>query len=165
MLKLLYDSSNSGVVPVGLGARDTLRLEKGYLLSGQDFYWPGLGDIDSHENLVRNTLETQVPFGLDLNHDFIGKKAMLEKNSNEKFWGLKYEGRGPSPRLGHVVYETDDLNSNKLGIITSGAPSPSLENKGIAMGYFSDVELGQIVYVAASKRKLVAAKVITPPFI
>ncbi len=163
--KLLEDTSNSGVVPVGLGARDTLRLEKGYLLSGQDFYWPGLGDIDSHENLVRNTLETQVPFGLDLDHDFIGKKAMLEKNSNEKFWGLKYEGRGPSPRLGHVVYENDDLNSNKLGIITSGAPSPSLENKGIAMGYFSDVELGQIVYVAASKRKLVAAKVITPPFI
>ena len=64
-----------------------------------------------------------------------------------------------------MVYETDDLNSNKLGKITSGAPSPSLENKGIAMGYFSDVELGQIVYVAASKRKLVAAKVTTPPFI
>ena len=33
------------------------------------------------------------------------------------------------------------------------------------MGYFSDVELGQIVYVAASKRKLVPAKVIVPPFI
>ncbi|MBJ99559.1 MAG: glycine cleavage system protein T [Euryarchaeota archaeon] len=164
-IELLKDHDDSGVVPVGLGARDTLRLEKGYLLSGQDFYWPGLGDIESHKNLVRNTMETQVPFGLDLDHDFVGKKAMLEKESQERLWGLKYEGRGPSPRLGHIVYMDDDLDSKILGIITSGAPSPSLENKGIAMGYFSDVESGQIVYVAASKRKLVAAKVIVPPFI
>jgi len=33
-----------GISPVGLGARDTLRMEKGFLLSGQDFHWPGLGD-------------------------------------------------------------------------------------------------------------------------
>ena len=90
---------------------------------------------------------------------------MLEKESNERLWGLKYEDRGPSPRLGHVVYMDDDLDSTIIGIITSGAPSPSLENKGIAMGYFSDVKSGQLVYVAASKRKLVAAKVIVPPFI
>ena len=102
---------------------------------------------------------------LEMEADFVGKKAMLEKESNERLWGLKYEDRGPSPRLGHVVYMDDDLDSTIIGIITSGAPSPSLENKGIAMGYFSDVKSGQLVYVAASKRKLVAAKVIVPPFI
>ncbi len=162
--ELLKENKNSGIVPVGLGARDTLRLEKGYLLSGQDFYWPGLGDSVSHNNLIRNSLETQVPFGLDLAHDFVGKEAMLQKDSEEKWWGIRYEGRGPAPRLGHLVFAEDSLESKELGIITSGAPSPSLENKGIAMGYFRDVEVGQIVYVAASKRKLVPAKVMTPPF-
>ena len=38
-----------GIVPVGLGARDTLRLEKGYLLSGQDFLWPGLNEPPSED--------------------------------------------------------------------------------------------------------------------
>ena len=66
--------------------------------------------------------------------------------------------------MGHFVFAEDDVESELLGIITSGAPSPSLENKGIAMGYFRDVEEGQIVYVAASKRKLVQAKVMSPPF-
>jgi aminomethyltransferase len=162
--ELLKDVSNSGIVPVGLGARDTLRLEKGYLLSGQDFYWPGLEGSDSHKNLIRSSLETQVPFGLDLTHDFVGKEAMLEKDSGEKLWGIIYEGRGPAPRLGHYVYSEDNLDSRQIGLITSGVPSPSLENKGIAMGYFRDVEVGQIVYVAASKKKLVPAKVMTPPF-
>lgn len=162
--ELLKDELNSGIVPAGLGARDTLRLEKGYLLSGQDFYWPGLDDSESHNNLIRSSLETQVPFGLDLNHDFIGKEAMLDKGTDEKFWGLLYQGRGPAPRLGHIVYLEENIESRQLGLITSGAPSPSLENKGIAMGYFRDVQLGQIVYVAASKRKLVPAKIMTPPF-
>ena len=40
---LMEQGADLGVTPVGLGARDTLRLEKGYLLSGQDFLWPGLG--------------------------------------------------------------------------------------------------------------------------
>ena len=163
--ELLKDEANSGIVPVGLGARDSLRLEKGYLLSGQDFYWPGLGDSESHKNLIRSSLETQVPFGLDLNHDFIGKNAMLEKKSGELLFGLEYQERGPAPRVGHIVFSEQDINSETLGIITSGAPSPSLENKGIAMGYLSTVKIGQIVYVAASKRKLIAAKVVSPPFI
>ena len=47
---LLKSGRPHGLVPVGLGARDTLRLEKGYLLSGQDFLWPGLG-IQPDESL------------------------------------------------------------------------------------------------------------------
>jgi aminomethyltransferase len=162
---LIEKGKEHGLVPVGLGARDTLRLEKGYLLSGQDFYWPGLEDSETHENLARSSLETQVPFGINMEHDFIGKEAMLEKEVNEKWWGLEYQERGPAPRLGHSVLIENSLDSKQIGIITSGAPSPSLGNKGIAMGYLSDVEEGQIVYVAASKRKMVSTKVVSPPFL
>lgn len=163
--ELLKDNAHSGIVPVGLGARDTLRLEMGYLLSGQDFYWPGLGDSESHENLIRNSIETQIPFGLELEHDFIGKESMLKKEVNERLYGLEYLERGPAPRVGHIVYLNSDLDSEKLGVITSGAPSPSLENRGIAIGYFKRVSIGDIVYVAASKRKLIKAKIVLPPFI
>ena len=43
--QFIESGSELGLAPVGLGARDTLRLEKGYLLSGQDFHWPGLGEL------------------------------------------------------------------------------------------------------------------------
>ena len=69
--------SQQDVTPVGLGARDTLRLEKGYLLSGQDFRWSGFEKDNSSlpENyLTRSTIQTAVPYGLDMNHDFIGKR-------------------------------------------------------------------------------------------
>ena len=59
---------NSSATPVGLGAKDTLRMEKGYLLSGQDFLWPGLEkEIDGLPEgfLSRSTIETAVPYGLE----------------------------------------------------------------------------------------------------
>ena len=62
----------AGSVPIGLGARDTLRLEKGFLLSGVDFCWPPLSEVEESAFLARDSWETNVPFGLDLEHDFIG---------------------------------------------------------------------------------------------
>ena len=80
--KLWNSLIENGATPVGLGARDTLRLEKGYLLSGQDFLWPGLGispEIDIPEGfLSRNSTETNVPFGLNLEHEFIGKDFVVK---------------------------------------------------------------------------------------
>ena len=74
---LLEKGAGEGLRPTGLGARDTLRLEKGYLLSGQDFIWPGLGVSAEkplpEDFLYRDTAETSVPFGLDMEHDFIGR--------------------------------------------------------------------------------------------
>ena len=52
-----------GAIPIGLGARDTLRLEKGYLLSGTDF------------NGSQTTLESGYSWVIDWNHDFIGKES------------------------------------------------------------------------------------------
>ena len=85
--------NDPNVKPAGLGARDTLRLEKGYLLSGQDFLWSGISDADNSlpkEYLSRNTAETSVPFGLDLNHDFIGKEfTTLALKSKVRLLGIK----------------------------------------------------------------------------
>jgi aminomethyltransferase len=164
----LLESKQFGIVPVGLGARDTLRLEKGYLLSGQDFLWPGLDlnpDFDLPPNfLSRNTAETNVPFGLDINHDFIGKEFVQKSLlSGYKWRGLVCQERGPSPRPGHAVFSIDD--SKILGYITSGGPSPSLNRKGIALAYLKDMRLGDEVLIQVSQRKKVKALISETPFI
>ena len=167
--KKILDCVELGVVPVGLGARDTLRLEKGYLLSGQDFIWPALGlspDYDLPKDfLSRNSAETNVPFGLDLNHDFIGKD-FVEKSllSKLKWVGLVCQERGPAPRPGHPIF----LGENTIeiiGYVTSGGPSPSLGRVGIAMAYIEDVNLNQEVWLQVSSRRKIRARVSTTPFV
>ena len=160
----------NGATPVGLGARDTLRLEKGYLLSGQDFLWPGLGispEIDIPEGfLSRNSTETNVPFGLNLEHEFIGKDFVVKSmDSNVKWRGLVCQEKGPKPRPGHAVFDGPEESANKLGYVTSGGPSPSLNNTGIAMGYLEGVSLGQEVWIQASSRRRVKSIIVTTPFV
>ena len=177
--ELLKFGIPSGMVPVGLGASDTLRLERGFLLSGQDFLWPGIGDCSEELPagfLARNSWQTNVPFGLDLGHDFLGKSALEKsiKGNASRWWGVKYIGKGPLPRPGkRVVLPSDSYNSESIvkeegetiGYLTSGAPSPSLGSIGIGMGYLHGVGEGDRVLVVASPRKMVEAIVIRPPFI
>ena len=152
----------SGATPVGLGARDTLRLEKGYLLSGVDFLWPGLDD-GSHGFLARDSWETNVPFGLDTEHEFIGRDRVLShSDSDERWWGIKYLERGPLPRPGKDVLS---ISGEKIGQLTSGAPSPSMGNTGVGIGYISGVMEGDEVLIAASPRSSVRAVIIRPPFV
>ena len=152
---------DSGATPVGLGARDTLRLEKGYLLSGVDFCWPELPE--STDFLARDSWETNVPFGLDLDHDFIGKHRVISHQSSDaRWWGIKYTEKGPLPRPGKDVA---DLNGNVIGRLSSGAPSPSLDNVGIGIGYISGVSEGDEIMIVASPRKSVKAVVVRPPFV
>ncbi len=112
-----------GAVPVGLGARDTLRLEKGYLLSGQDF------------DGTQTTLETGYSWVIDWNHDFIGKEALLKiKNTNySKLCGILIEERGIIRPGNELSYE-----GNPISKLTSGTLSPTLR-RGIGMAY---TELG-----------------------
>ena len=171
--KLLWDeiisAGPSEVSPVGLGARDTLRLEMGYLLSGQDFLWPGLGNDNSDEkkhSLSRNTVETAVPFGLEISHDFIGKQRteyLLDKG--QRWTGLVCKDRGPSPRSGHEVFSSGDEGAKMLGFVTSGAPSPSLGMQGIAMAYLDQVDLPDEVWIQTSGRRRIRAAVKKPPFV
>jgi aminomethyltransferase len=106
--------------PCGLGARDTLRLEKAYLLSGQDFH----GD--------RTTLETQYDWVIKWDHEFVGRAALEAQRSQGHFdrWvGLKATGRG-IPRHDYPLYH----DGKPVTKITSGTMSPSLR-VGIAMAY------------------------------
>ena len=167
---LLGAAAPFGLVPVGLGARDTLRLEKGYLLSGQDFLWPGLGiepDATLPDGfLSRDSAETAVPYGLDIEHDFVGRERVLASLESGPRWdGLICLERGPSPRPGHAVLSSEAEDAEPLGYVTSGGPSPSLERKGIAMAYLEGVEQGQEVWIQASPRRRVRAQVCRPPFV
>ena len=165
---IMNAGADFGIVPVGLGARDTLRLEKGYLLSGQDFHWPGLGVPSANELpenfLSRGTIESNVPFGLSLHHDFIGRDSMEKRAIENVRWsGLRCISRGPSPRIGHQVHSSE-MEDSLIGYITSGAPSPSL-GIGIGMAYLNNPEPGQVVYIQTSPRRRVAAEVVHLPFL
>ncbi len=107
------------VKPIGLGARDTLRMEKGFLLSGQDF------------NEDRTPIEAGISWIVDFDHNFIGKDKLLENKNrlNQRFRGLIALDKS-IPRSGTKVY----LNGDEVGILTSGGYSPTL-GKGIGLGY------------------------------
>ncbi len=160
--------SHPYVIPVGLGARDTLRLEKGYLLSGQDFLWPGLNresEILPVGFLSRTTSQTAVPFGLDIDHEFIGRDGLVESMKSEStLWGLESLEKGPSPRPGHMVMRGNEESSEIIGYVTSGGPSPSKGMVGIALAYLTNCENGEQVWVQSGRRRM-RSEVKRPPFI
>jgi aminomethyltransferase len=110
-----------GAVATGLGARDTLRLEKGYLLSGQDF----------HRD--RTPLEAAQDRFVDFNHEFVGRAA-LEKEKAEgpavRLVGIEVAAVGAIPRHGTPVRHGGKV----VAEATSGGSSPNLGH-GIAMAY------------------------------
>jgi aminomethyltransferase len=105
----------------GLGARDTLRLEKGYLLSGQDFARD------------RTPLEAGQDRFIEFDHAFVGRDA-LEKQRREglpaRLVGLVIEDGTSIPRHGTPVFQA----AQSLGAVTSGGFSPTL-HRGIALAF------------------------------
>jgi len=147
---LLRAGKEHGLVPAGLGARDTLRLEMGFLLSGTDF------DGD------QSSLQTGPPWVVKLDHDFIGKEALLrqrEAGDYSRLICLELEEKGIA-RHGYPIVSGGDT----VGTITSGTMSPCLR-RGIAMGYvrppFHDLGTELDVVIRGSS---VRAKVVRPPF-
>ncbi len=122
--KLLMEAGEEfGIKPCGLGARDTLRMEKGFLLSGQDFH-------PYHE--PRTPLEGGISWVIDWDHEFIGREPLLRMKEEKKydmFRGIILLGKGV-PRYGYEVYVEDE----KVGYLTSGTKSPTL-GVGIGLGY------------------------------
>ena len=110
-----------GAVPSGLGARDTLRLEKGYLLSGQEF----------HRD--RSPLEAGQDRFVELDHLFVGR-PVLEKQKAEgpsvRLCGIQVDEAGAIPRHGTPIFQGE----SRLTEATSGGLSPGL-GKGIALAY------------------------------
>ena len=141
-----------GALPIGLGARDTLRLEAGMPLYGNE--------LDRETNPFEAGLGRVVK--LDKPDDFIGRTA-LEKvaadGPSKRLVGLVMQGRGIA-RHGYPVHAGD----RPSGIVTSGTQSPTL-GKAIAMAYVApaDAETGTILDVEIRDQR-VAAEVVDLPF-
>ncbi|MFC4553354.1 MULTISPECIES: glycine cleavage system aminomethyltransferase GcvT [Halorussus] len=141
--------------PCGLGARDTLRLEMGFLLSGQDF---------DHEDDPRNPYEAGVGWTVKLDTEFVGRDALERVEAEgveEEFVGIKLVDRGV-PRHGYDVTNTDDVI---IGQVTSGTMSPTL-GEPIALGYvpteYADPGAVVNVVVRGQSKK---AKIANTPFL
>ena len=131
-----------GIAPCGLGARDTLRLEAGYLLYGQDV-------DDEHSSLEAN-YSWVVKFDKG---DFIGKNVLLKQKKEglrRRLTGIVLEQAGV-PRPGCAVYGRD---GGRLGVLCSATYSPTLA-KGIGVGYMTPAELkeGEPVEVEIHSRR------------
>ena len=118
---LLEKGKELSIFPVGLGARDTLRLEMAYLLSGQDF------------DETRTLKEAGLSWLNRNPENYIGKEAGFT-NKGEKLRGFIIEESSGIPRKGHTVFSED---GERIGIVTSGAKSPSLE-KMIGLAYIKE---------------------------
>ncbi len=111
-----------GVKPCGLGARDTLRTEVCYPLYGHE--------LDEETTPIEAGLGRFVSMDKD---DFIGRPALATQNSagiHKKSMAFKMAGVSPPPRPQYAIF----LGREKIGVVTSGTPSPSL-GVGIGMGY------------------------------
>lgn len=140
----------SNLVPVGLGARDTLRLEAGYLLYGND--------IDARTTPLEAGLQRLVHFGAG---PFIGSEALRKQQTDgieKHLVGIKMEGTG-IPRHGYTIWSGDQ----EVGVVTSGTQSPML-GVGIALGYVSPscIDSGTPLSVAIRNRHIPATVVKTP---
>lgn len=142
-----------GIKPAGLGARDTLRLEMGFCLYGND--------IDDTTSPIEAGLGWITKF-VD-NKPFIDRELMERQKAGEltrKLIGFEMIDRG-IPRQG---YDLVNAAGEKVGVVTSGTMSPT-RKIGIGMGYVSPeyTKLGGDIYLDVRGRKLKAV-VVRPPF-
>ncbi|MDO6820424.1 glycine cleavage system aminomethyltransferase GcvT [Zobellia sp. 1_MG-2023] len=149
--KIFEAGAAHGIKPIGLAARDTLRLEMGYCLYGND--------IDDSTSPFEAGLGWITKFTKDfVNSDSLAKiKAHAPER---KLIGFELDERG-IPRQG---YDIVDGQGNKIGVVTSGTMSPSL-GKGIGLGYVPTVftEAGSKIHIQIRKNA-VSATVVKPPF-
>lgn len=149
--KIFEEGKDKGLQPIGLAARDTLRLEMGYCLYGND--------IDD----AITPLEAGLGWIVKFSKDFLSK-GFLERQKAEgvsnKLVGLEMLEKG----IPRHDYEIKNAEGQTIGKVTSGTQSPSL-NKAIAMGYvdtaFSKIDTP--VYIKVRDR-LLSARVVKMPF-
>jgi aminomethyltransferase len=141
----------SSIKPIGLGARDTLRLEKGFCLYGNDI------------NDTTSPLEAGLGWITKFTKDFTNK-AYFEKQKaegvNKKLVGFEMIDKG----IARHDYEIKDASANTIGVVTSGTQAPSL-NKAIGMGYVATAHaaIDSEIFIAV-RDKLLKAKVVKVPF-
>ena len=142
---------NNGAEPCGLAARNTLRIEMGYCLYGND--------IDDSTSPIAAGLRWYTAFS----KDFVSKDIIEQQKAagtNTKRVGFVLNERG-IPRQG---YSLTDVDGNDIGTVTSGTQSPSLE-KGIGMGYIDRKHaiVGNNIYVVI-RNKSILATITSLPF-
>lgn len=149
--RIMEAGKNEGIKPAGLGARDSLRLEMGYTLYGND--------ITEDTTPLEAGLERFVKFQKKF---FVGKEALLtqaHEGIRKRLTGFEMVGRG-IPRSRYPIH----AEGRRIGEVTSGGHSPSL-GKGIGMGYvetrFSSI--GQKIEIEI-RGKMVEAVVVPRPF-
>jgi aminomethyltransferase len=139
----------AGVVPCGLGARDTLRLEAGMSLYGQDM------------DETVSPLESGLAWTVDLKRerDFVGRQALLARPLTRQLLGLVLQEPGGVLRAHQAVHtERGD------GEITSGTFSPTMKTSIALARIPADVAAGDAVRVQVRERRL-GARVVKPPFV
>ena len=148
---ILEEGKVDGVLPCGLGARDTLRFEACLALYGQELS----KDI--------SPLEAGIGFAVKLKkeNDFIGQKALVEQKESgipRKIIGLEMIDKG-IPRHGYAIFKDDQ----QIGEVTTGTQSPTLK-KNIGLGLIDSnfVELGTELEVEIRGKRLKAVTVATP---
>ena len=149
--KIFEEGSSKGLKPIGLAARDTLRLEMGYCLYGND--------IDD----TTSPLEAGLGWITKLNKDFVAKDILVKQKAEgitRKLAGIEMMEKG-IPRHG---YEIQNKEGEVIGQVTSGTQAPSLQ-KAIAMAYlkvpYSKIDSEVFIKI---REKLVPAKVVKMPF-
>lgn len=149
---LLEAGQPHGLLPAGLGARDTLRLEAGYCLYGHEL----TEEITPLEAGLGWTVKLQKGI------DFIGRDALLQEKASglrRKLVGLVLRERGV-PRAGYALLHSGE----RIGEVTSGTHSPTL-NQAIALGYVAPEHAQVGAGIAVDIRgKAVPAEVVSVPF-
>jgi len=141
-----------GIKPIGLGARDTLRLEMGFCLYGND--------IDD----TTSPLEGGLGWVTKFTKEFVNSanlKAEKEAGIKKKLVGFEMIDRG----IARHDYEIVDAEGNKIGRVTSGTQSPTLK-KSIGLGYVDNAfaKEGTEIFVCI-RNQSIKAKVVKPPFV
>lgn len=149
----LFDAGKTkGIKPIGLAARDTLRLEMGYCLYGNEIN-------DSSSPIAAGLGWVTKPASGFINSKKIGKEK--SEGVANRLVGFELTERG-IPRTGHTLC---DEKGNPIGKVTSGTQSPTL-NKPIGLGYVpqNKATVGSIIGVEI-RNKIIPAKVVQLPFV
>ncbi len=149
--KVFEAGADFGIKPIGLAARDTLRLEMGYCLYGNDI------------NDETSPIEAGLGWITKFSKDFINAEALKkekERGPERKLIAFELQDRG-IPRQG---YDIVDNNGKKIGEVTSGTMSPSM-GKGIGLGYVPTIfaDVGSNINIQIRKNA-VSAEVVKLPF-
>ncbi|MGP2570261.1 glycine cleavage system aminomethyltransferase GcvT [Ornithobacterium rhinotracheale] len=150
--KVMEAGKEYGIEPCGLAARDTLRLEKGYCLYGNDI------------SMETSPLEAGLGWITKFTKDFIASdilKKQKEEGVSRKLVAFKMVDRG----IPRHDYEIVDAEGNNIGKVTSGTQSPILK-EGIGLGYVKKAfsKVGSEIYIQVRNKNL-KAEVVKLPFV